>query len=163
MRPKASPRSRPCIGTPSTIDSRCPLEGLARYPDEVRKLILLAVPIAVIALFIGSRSSSQARSAFFGHMFAQRYDEASAMLTAPSALEVAPDGSLVLTDRAGNTTSVPAAQLPFKVSERPAEPRFPGRTMMAIGPSTGGISDFPMVTLYLSFDGGEDHIEGVDR
>ena len=85
------------------------------------------------------------------------------MLVAPSALEVAPDGSLALTDRAGNSTAVPAAQLPFKVSGPPAEPRFPGRTMMAIGPSTGGISDFPMVTLYVSFDGGEGHIEGVVR
>jgi len=117
----------------------------------------------VIALFIGSRSSSQARSAFFGHMFAQRYDQAAAILTPPSAVALESDGTLTLTDRAGNATSVPAAQLPFKVSERPAEPRFPGRTMMAIGPSTGGVSDFPMVTLYVSFDGGEAHIEGVVR
>ena len=76
-------------------------------------------------------------------------------------LELQPDRQVA--DRAGDATSVPAAQLPFKVSERPAEPRFPGRTMMAIGPSTGGISDFPMVTLYVSFDGGEAHIEGVVR
>jgi hypothetical protein len=129
----------------------------------MRKLLLLAVPIAAIALFIGSRSSSQVRSAFFGHMFAQRYDQAAAILTPPSAVALESDGTLTLTDRAGNATSVPAAQLPFKVSERPAEPRFPGRTMMAIGPSTGGVSDFPMVTLYVSFDGGEAHIEGVVR
>ena len=129
----------------------------------MRKLPLLAVPIAAIALFIGSRSSSQVRSAFFGHMFAQRYDQAAAILTPPSAVALESDGTLTLTDRAGNATSVPAAQLPFKVSERPAEPRFPGRTMMAIGPSTGGVSDFPMVTLYVSFDGGEAHIEGVVR
>ena len=129
----------------------------------MRRLFLLAVPIAVIALFIGSRSSSQVRSAFFGHMFAQRYDQAAAILTPPSAVALESDGTLTLTDRAGNATSVPAAQLPFKVSERPAAPRFPGRTMMAIGPSTGGVSDFPMVTLYVSFDGGEAHIEGVVR
>ena len=129
----------------------------------MRKLLLLAVPIAAIALFIGSRSSSQVRSAFFGHMFAQRYDQAAAILTPPSAVALESDGTLTLTDRAGNATSVPAAQLPFKVSERPAAPRFPGRTMMAIGPSTGGVSDFPMVTLYVSFDGGEAHIEGVVR
>ena len=133
----------------------------------MRKLLLLAVPIAAIALFIGSRSSSQVRGAFFGHMFAQRYDQAAAILPPPSAValgsDLESDGTLTLTDRAGNATSVPAAQLPFKVSERPAEPRFPGRTMMAIGPSTGGVSDFPMVTLYVSFDGGEAHIEGVVR
>jgi hypothetical protein len=134
----------------------------------MRKLLLLVVPIAVIALFMGSRSAARAKDTFWGQVFAQqmfgqRYAEAAAMLVAPSALEVAPDGSLALTDRAGNSTAVPAAQLPFKVSEPPAEPRFPGRTMMAIGPSTGGISDFPMVTLYVSFDGGEGHIEGVVR
>jgi len=129
----------------------------------MRKLLLLVVPIAVIALFMGSRSAARAEDTFRGQMFAQRYAQAAAMLVAPSALEVAPDGSLALTDRAGNSTAVPAAQLPFKVSEPPAEPRFPGRTMMAIGPSTGGISNFPMVTLYVSFDGGEGHIEGVVR
>ena len=96
-------------------------------------------------------------------MYAQRYEQAAAILTPPSAVALEPDGSLTLTDRAGNATSVPAAQLPFKVSERPAQPKLPGNTMMAIGPSTGGVSDFPMVTLYVSFDGGEAHIEGVVR
>lgn len=129
----------------------------------MRKLILLAVPIAVIAMFISNKSAASAKDKFQGHMYAQRYDQAAALLTPPSAVALEPDGTLALTDRAGNTTSVPAAQLPFKVSERPAEPRFPGRTMMAIGPSTGGVSDFPMVTLYVSFDGGEAHIEGVVR
>ncbi len=129
----------------------------------MRKLILVAVPIAAIVMLLGSRSAAGAQGTFQGHMFAQRYDQAAEMLVAPSALEVAPDGSLAITDRAGNSTAVPAAQLPFKVSERPAEPRFPGRTMMAIGPSVAGVSDFPMVTLYVSFDGGEAHIEGVVR
>ncbi len=129
----------------------------------MRKLILVAVPIAAVVMLFGSRSAARAQSTFQGHMFAQRYDQAAEMLVAPSALEVAPDGSLAITDRAGNSTAVPAAQLPFKVSERPAEPRFPGRTMMAIGPSVAGVSDFPMVTLYVSFDGGEAHIEGVVR
>jgi len=129
----------------------------------MRKLILLAVPIAVIAMFISNKSAAGAKDSFQGHMYAQRYDQAAAILTPPSTVALESDGTLTLTDRAGNTTSVPAAQLPFKVSERPAEPRFPGHTMMAIGPSTGGISDFPMVTLYVSFDGGEAHIEGVVR
>jgi hypothetical protein len=129
----------------------------------VRKLILLAVPIAVLALFMGSRSATRAQATFQGHMYAQRYGQAAALLTPPSAVALESDGTLTLTDRAGNATSVPAAQLPFKVSERPASPRFPGRTMMAIGPSVAGISDFPMVTLYVAFDGGEAHIEGVVR
>jgi hypothetical protein len=129
----------------------------------MRKLILLAVPIAVIVMFLDTRSAASAKDSFQGHMYAQRYEQAAAILTPPSTVALETDGSLTLTDRAGNATSVPAAQLPFKVSERPAQPKLPGHTMMAIGPSTGGISDFPMVTLYVSFDGGEAHIEGVVR
>lgn len=79
----------------------------------MRKLILVAVPIAAIVMLLGSRSAAGAQGTFQGHMFAQRYDQAAEMLVAPSALEVAPDGSLAITDRAGNSTAVPAAQLPL--------------------------------------------------
>ncbi len=83
------------------------------------------------------------------------------MLRAPSSLEVAPDGGLILVDHAGESTAVPATKLPFIVGGHDGVPDH-DFSMTALGSSTNGVLDTPAVTLYLSVDGGKVRIKGVD-
>lgn len=124
----------------------------------------LVTPLAcVAALLVALTACSQyGKNAFYGHMFAQDYAQAAQMLSAPSDIDLNSDGSLLITDRAGNATIVPAVQLPFMAAELPPKPKFAGSTLMATGPATDGILDYPVVTLYVNFSDGEAHIEGVD-
>ena len=128
------------------------------------KTFRLAAPLACAAVLLTSLTacSQSGKDAFYGHMFAQEYAEAAHMLSAPSDIELNSDGSLLITDRTGNATIVPAVQLPFMAAGSPANPKFPGSTLMATGPDTDGTLDYPAVTLYVTFSNGEAHIEGVD-
>ena len=84
------------------------------------------------------------------------------MLRAPSALFVVPDGGLTLVDAGGQSTSVPATQLPFVVGGQAVPQVACDFVMTALGPDTDGVLDTPAVTIYLSVDGGGVLIEHVD-
>lgn len=125
----------------------------------------LAIAVVLLGLALTSACSRQSRRTteeFVGHIYHQRYEQANHMLLPPSAIEVAPDGTLILMDQAGETTMVPASKLPFVVGGHDS-PEYPcDFVMTALGSSTNGILDSPAVTLYLSLDGSEVCIEGVD-
>lgn len=129
------------------------------------KLVVAIVVIAAGSLYWLERPDRIA-SEFASHVHAGEYETAATMLSAPSGIEVQPDGTLVLTDRNGTSVSVPADKLPFAVSgaARADSKRFSGATstMLALGSSAHGILDSPPVALHLSIDGGGVHIEGVD-
>jgi hypothetical protein len=98
---------------------------------------------------------------FAGHLSHERYEEAALMLNAPSAIEVTPDGGLILIDHAGNSTAVPATKLPFRVGG--GEPDRPGDfSMTALGSSANGFLETPPVIIYLRIQGGKIRIESVD-
>lgn len=100
--------------------------------------------------------------AFAGHISRGRHEEAARMVKAPSALEVAPDGGLILVDETGRPTLVPAAKLPFVVGGQDVPQIRCDLTMTALGPDTDGVLDTPAVTLHLNVDGGGVRIVGVD-
>lgn len=129
------------------------------------KLLAALAVIAAVALYWIERPDRIA-SEFASHVHAGEYERAAGMLSAPSAIEAQPDGTVVLTDRNGTSVSVPADKLPFAVADAASgdSERFPGATsmMLALGSSTDGILDSPPVALHLSRDGSGVHIEGVD-
>jgi hypothetical protein len=97
---------------------------------------------------------------FVGHLSHQRYSEAAQMLQTPSAIKVVSEGGIVLVDRDGNSTMVPAERLPFFVGG--GQPNGPGDFAMTAlqGSINGKVA--PVVIAYLSIDGGKIHIERVD-
>lgn len=98
---------------------------------------------------------------FASHLFHERYEEAAAMVHAPSEIKMAPDGGLTLIDVTGNSTDAPAAKLPFKVGGgRPGH--LSNFTMTALGDSTNSVLDSPPVSIYLSIDGGKIRIDRAD-
>jgi len=113
---------------------------------------------------------SRAAGRFLSYLSKGQYEEAQTLLATPSSIEPTETGALVLTDRAGHTTTVPAGNLPFLVLEEeassPDSPTWPARkddfTMIALGESEGGILEKPPFRLYLRADGGEVHIERVE-
>lgn len=129
------------------------------------KLLAALAVIAAVALYWIERPDRIA-SEFASHIHAGEFESAAGMLSAPSAIEVQPDGSVVFTDRNGTFVSVPADKLPFAVADAASgdSERVPGATimMLALGSSPNGILDSPPVALHLSIDGGGVHIEGVD-
>lgn len=125
--------------------------------------------LAASALLVGLASTAwwlqrpqRTTEAFAGHLHHARYAEAARMLRAPSSLAVAPDGGLTFVDEAGQSTSVPAAQLPFAAGGREAREHACDFRMTALGPDTNGVLDRPAVTLHLAVDGGAVRIVGVD-
>ncbi len=102
----------------------------------------------------------QIAQTFVGHLSHQRYSEAGQMLQTPSAIKVVSEGGIVLVDRAGNSTTVPAERLPFFVGG--GQPNGPGDFAMTAlqGSINGKVA--PVVIAYLSIDGGKIHIERVD-
>jgi hypothetical protein len=64
-------------------------------------------------------------------------------------------------DHNGNSMTVPATKLPFKVGG--GKPESPSDfSMTALGNSTNGVLDTPAVIIYLSIDGGKVRIDKVD-
>ena len=83
------------------------------------------------------------------------------MVRAPSSIDVSQNGELVLIDHNGNSMTVPATKLPFKVGG--GNPKSPSDfSMTALGNSTNGVLDTPAVIIYLSIDGGKVRIDKVD-
>ena len=142
--------------------------GRTDRPRRMKHALEFVVAIVVIATaaFYWLERPDRIASEFASHVHAGEYETAAGMLSAPSAIEAKPDGTVVLTDRSGTSFSVPADKLPFAVAgAAPGESeRFPGATsmMLALGSSTNGILDSPPVALHLSHDGSGVHIEGVD-
>ena len=88
-------------------------------PSDFRKaqymkpaLVIAAVLVALALTYSWFQKSKRTTEEFAGHLNHERYEEAALMLSAPSALEVAPDGALTLVDNAGKSTTVSAAKLP---------------------------------------------------
>ena len=125
-------------------------------------LAVALIIVSAVLLYAWSDLPRRTTQRFAGHLYHQRYDEAASMLRSPSALEVTPDGSLILVDRNENATPVPAAKLPFIVGGREGGPENDFK-MTALGRSTNGILDTPPVTLYLSVDGSLVRIEAVEN
>lgn len=125
----------------------------------------MAVAAVLVGLALATRwleRPLRTTQAFADHLYRERYEEAARMLRLPSALEVASDGGLIFVDKMGRSTAVPATKLPFVVGGHDAR-EFPyDFKMTALGSSTNGVLDTPAVTLYLSVDGGEVRIEGVE-
>jgi len=114
---------------------------------------------------------SRTAGSFIASLSKCRYEEAQALLATPSSIELAENGELVLTNRAGDTTTVPAGNLPFHFlkEDEPARDSlaWPTRNddfkMIALGESEGWILRNPPFRLYLRADGGEVHIERVEK
>ena len=83
------------------------------------------------------------------------------MLQASSDVKVVSVGDIVLVDRAGNSTTVPAERLPFFVGG--GEPDGPGHfAITALQDRTNRDLNRPAVMVYLSIENGKVHIEHVD-
>ena len=129
-----------------------------------RNKIILALTVVFAA--IASTASLVERpkritEAFVGHLSHERYEEAEQMLQAPCALKMTLDGGIVLVDRAGNSTAIPADKLPFLVGG--GKPNGPGDfAMTALGDRTNAQLNSPAVIAYLSIEGSKIHIERVD-
>ena len=142
--------------------------GRTDRPRRLKHALEFVVAIVVIAAaaFYWIERPDRIASEFASLVHVGEYGSAAGMLSAPSAIEAKPDGTLVLTDRNGKSVSVTADKLPFAVSgaARADSKRFPGATstMLALGSSANGILDSPPVALRLSHDGSGIHIEGVD-
>jgi len=133
---------------------------MIKYMKPALAVAALLLGIALVAWWL--ERPGRTTSEFAHHLYSESYEEAARMLRSPSALEVASDGGLILVDRAGASTAVPATKLPFNIVLDDAE-EFPHDfKMIALGSSTDGILDTPPVILYLSVDGGQVHLEGVD-
>lgn len=143
--------------------------SLARPPapdDRMKKYTKTALAIAAVLVGLGltySRFQRPMRTtqAFVGHLYHERYEEAALMLRAPSALEVASDGGLILVDNEGNLKTVLAAKLPFIASAGSDGGPDHDFQMTALGSSTNGVLDTPAVVLYLSIDAGKVRIQSV--
>ena len=125
-------------------------------------LALLLIVVSAVLLYAWFDLPRRTTQRFAGHLYHQRYQGAASMLRPPSALEVSPDGSLILVDKNGSATPVPAAKLPFIVGGREGGPENDFK-MTALGRSTNGMLDPPPVTLYLSVDGSWVQIEAVEN
>ena len=132
-----------------------------------KSLLVIAVAFGVVLACIAVTVSwlegpEHVRKEFFNHLFNERYEEASLMLNASSQIELASDGNLVIVDHKGNSTAVPATNLPFIVGG--GEPKASGvHSMTALGDSTNGILDSPAVIIYLSVEGSKIRIESVEK
>lgn len=127
-----------------------------------RIILALAVVFAVVAstAWLVERPK-RITEAFVGHLSHERYEEAEQMLQAPSALKMTLDGGIVLVDRAGNSTAIPADKLPFLAGG--GEANGPGDfAMTALGNRTNRRLNSPAVIAYLSLEGRKIHIERVD-
>lgn len=131
--------------------------------SKFKKLILTAAVllIGITLAFWWSQRPKRITQEFAGHLFHERYDDAAKMLHTPCKMELASDGSLTLVDHTGNSTTVPAKRLPFKIGGG-KEDDDSDFSMTALQGSTNGILDTPPVRLYLSIDGGKVRIESVD-
>ncbi|MEZ6004037.1 MAG: hypothetical protein R3F33_07605 [Planctomycetota bacterium] len=122
-------------------------------------LVVLAAGLALAAWWY--QRPTRTTQAFAGHLAHGRYAEAAAMVHPPSSLQVAPDGSLLLTDQEGRSTTVPKAKLPFLASDAAAASPQAHFQMTALGPSTDGVLETPAVTLHLNVEGGGIQIVAV--
>jgi len=83
------------------------------------------------------------------------------MLSAPSAIEVAPEGGLTIVDHSGNSVTVPEARLPFHSGG--GKPDGPGDfSMTALQGAKNGKVENPVV-IYLALDSGKIRVERVGR
>jgi hypothetical protein len=137
---------------------------------------ILSITLGLVVLFATVQwwylRPARTAEGFIASLSRGRYEKAQAMLAAPSSIEAAENGELVLTDWAGNATTVPAQNLPFLsaqlLEDEPSRdsavlpPRVNEFTMVALGESEGGILLNQPVRLYLQADGGKVHIEKVD-
>jgi len=125
----------------------------------VRPLWKLACALIFLAVVLNYyvQRPERVTKAFAGDLYHERYEQAAEMLVAPSALELAEDGSMTIVDHAGQSTVVPAGRLPFMISGgREGDPG--DFSMSAI---QGDLQATPFFHLYLSIDGGKVCIERV--
>jgi hypothetical protein len=138
-----------------------PLPGNQMTKNTRLVFVIAAIFVGLALTYSLLERPKRTTQAFAGHLYHERYAEAALMLQAPSALEVTPDGELILTDNAGESTTVPAARLPFIIGGH-AGTLDHDFMMTALQGSKNGVLDTPAVRLYLCLDGGEVRIERVD-
>ena len=125
-------------------------------------LVIAAVVAALAVTDWFAYRPDRLASAFVGHLAAERYDEAAAMLRPPSAIEVAPDGGLTVIDHGGSPAAVPKASLPFLSGGGTSNgPGHFSATALQGRTETGAVRE--PVTLYLSVDGSGTRIESVGQ
>ncbi len=142
--------------------------------SPIKRFLLVGlglIVLAVAAQWWWERSTRTAEG-FIATLSKGRYQEAQALLVAPSSIEATEGGGLVLTDRAGNATTAPKQNLPFLSLQLPGDERSRGRgslpsrinkfTMIALGESKGGILLTQPIRLHLQVDGGKVHIDKID-
>ena len=159
-------RNRVIAGVrPKTVDSATsPTTTLFEncYMSKLKKPILgvlCVFAVFYLATWVVYRPDKTTQD-FAGHVYRARYNEAADMLTAPCSIKLETDGGLTLVDRAGKSTVVPPAQLPFKVGG--GRPDAPGDfSMTALGNSTNGRLDAPAIVMYLTVEGGKVCIDHV--
>jgi hypothetical protein len=120
---------------------------MTKFKKTIPALAVVFAAISATAWLV--ERPTQITKAFVGHLSHERYEEAEQMLQAPSAIKVASEGGIVLVDRAGNSTAVPAERLPFFVGG--GQPNGPGDfAMTALQGSTNGWLNSPAVIAYES-------------
>ena len=126
--------------------------------------LIIALGVLLVGVFLTTwwlNRPKKITQDFASHLSQERYEACAEMLRPPSAIQVSPDGDLLLTDHRGNSVTVRATKLPFKVGG--GQPDSPSDfSMIALGKDTNGVLDTPAVILYLSIEGGKVIIDRVD-